>query len=573
VFIYLVLRAIFVPPVHDEAATFMHYIQRDEWMPYKAHWDANNHILNSFLSAQFFKIFGQGLLPLRLASLLFFPVYVIFTYQLSRFLKNKWVRTGMLLGMLGVHNLMEYFAYSRGYAMSMALVLGAIYYLVNYLQNFQLKKLWPFYIFSFLALVANLTLFNSILILNGVVLGSFVLYNRQWLLKLLYLVVGFVPMVGVAILTFEMKRRGLLYYGSNKGFYEVTVWSLVMLIYDNWQPLVAYFFIFLSALAVILLGIGPFKGGIKKWIFLNQWLFAFLFVGNLLATILLQALLKVNYPEDRTAMYFYFFLVLFFCFALDVVPFKKAQYLGFIWVVFPLHFFVNINFTHASYWWYEHLPQNFYQLIEAKAGKEPEKTSVGGYVLMDMIWAYYNHQTGGRLNDMQTDDYPSFYYDYLLLYNDNNNAFAQDDYNTLLVSPISGIRVLERKQKIRLRLIQEIEYPNKLNNTDEFISFIDNDSLKKYKNLCVDFSMHFQNADPFFFGMVTLGTNIKGERGPHESQELNLMRTEWNKGYVFHHRIYMQNISPEATRVTVFFWNKKKRPVNLSQVHMKLFTW
>src|SRR5690242_15215461 len=74
-FVYLILRAAFVPPVHDEGSTFMHYIQRDEWQPFKAHWDANNHILNSFLSAQFFKIFGQGLIPLRLASLLFFPLF------------------------------------------------------------------------------------------------------------------------------------------------------------------------------------------------------------------------------------------------------------------------------------------------------------------------------------------------------------------------------------------------------------------------------------------------------------------------------------------------------------------
>jgi hypothetical protein len=573
IFIYLVLRAALVPPVHDEAATFMHYIQRNEWIPYQAHWDANNHILNSFLSAQFFKIFGQRLISLRLASLLFFPVYVIYTYKISLVLKNKWVRIGMLWGMLGVHNLMEYFAYSRGYAMSMALILAAIFYLINYLQNFQLKKLWPFYIFSCLALVSNLTLFNTVLILNGVVFCSFVLYNRQWLFKLLYLFLGAVPMFAVALLTFEMKRRGLLYYGSNKGFYEVTVWSLVMLIYDNWQPLVAQFFILLSALSVIFLGVAAFPGGIKKTVFSNRWLFAFLFIGNILATLLLQVLLKVNYPEDRTAMYFYFFLVLFFSFALDAVPFKKARYLAFIWMVFPLHFFININTTHSSYWWYEHLPQSFYREIETRAGKEPEKISVGGYVLMDMIWAYYNHQTGGRLNDIQTDDYPSFYYDYLLLYDDNNNAFAQDDYNTLFVSPVSGIRVLERKQKIQLRFIQELAYPDKLNNTDEFISFIDNDTLKKYKNLCVDFTMHFQNNDPFFFGMITLGTNIKNERGPHESQELNLTRTEWKKGYDFHHRIYMQNISAEASRVTVYFWNKRKRPVNLRQIKMKLYTW
>ena len=146
-------------------------------------------------------------------------------------------------------------------------------------------------------------------------------------------------------------------------------------------------------------------------------------------------------------MYFYFFLVLFFCFALDVISIDKLKYLAVVWIVFPLHFLFNINLTHATYWYYEHLPNTFYQEINKRVGDHPEKVSIGGYVLMDMIWAYYNQANGGKLNDLQTNDYPSFYYDYLILYNDNNNAFAQDDYNILLSSPYSGIRVLERKEK------------------------------------------------------------------------------------------------------------------------------
>src|SRR5688572_17089800 len=149
-FVYLILRAIYVPPVHDEAATFIHYIQRNEWMPYKAHWDANNHILNSFLSGLFFKVFGFGFLQLRLASLLFFPLYAIYVYRIGGFLKSNIVKIGFYLGMLGVHSLMEYFAYSRGYGMSMALLMAAIFYMLQYFRNFELRKLWPFYIFSFL---------------------------------------------------------------------------------------------------------------------------------------------------------------------------------------------------------------------------------------------------------------------------------------------------------------------------------------------------------------------------------------------------------------------------------------
>lgn len=572
-FIYLILRAAFVPPVHDEGSTFMHYIQRDEWMPFKAHWDANNHILNSFLSAQFFKIFGQGLIPLRLASLLFFPLYAIYVFKISKFLQNKLVQIFFLFGMLGAHNLMEYFGYSRGYAMSMALLMAALYFVIRYLKDFNIKKLWPFYIFSILALIANLTLFNSILLLNGFLILTFLLKNKSWLLKFIYVSIAIFPIIGAAILSLEMKKIGLLYYGSDKGFYEVTVWSLVMLIYDSWVPAIAIFFIILSGLAVVFLGAARTGGKISDWLFSNRWFFAWMFIGNIIATILLQLIMKVNYPEDRTAMYFYFFLVLFFCFALDEVKINSIRKFAFIWILLPIHFIFNINLTHSSYWWYEHLPESFYTNIKSRIGNDPEKVSIGGYALMDMIWAYYNHKTGGQLNDIQTADYPSFYYDYLLLYDDNNNAYAEDFYTKLWESPISHIRVLERKEKVQLKFIRESFPADRLNNTDEYINFLEDDSLRFYKNICIDFKTHFQNSDPFFFGMITLGSFVGEERGLHENQEFHLFRTEWNKGYDFHHRIYIQNLSPNATRVMMYLWNPKHQKVNLTNTKVKVYYW
>jgi hypothetical protein len=240
------------------------------------------------------------------------------------------------------------------------------------------------------------------------------LKNKRWLQKFVFLVLGFLPIVGAAILSMKMKELGLLYYGGDRSFYHITVWSLVILIYDEWHTSIAVFFIVLACLGIVFLGAGGNREGYKNILFTQRWFFAILFLGNILATVLLQLLLKVNYPEDRTAMYFYFFLVLFFCFSLDVISIDKLTYLAVVWIVFPLHFIFNINLTHATYWYYEHLPNTFYQEINKRVGDHPEKVSIGGYVLMDMIWAYYNQANGGKLNDLQTNDYPSFYYDYLI---------------------------------------------------------------------------------------------------------------------------------------------------------------
>ena len=44
IFIFIVLRAFFIPFSHDEAATFFFYIQSGNYLPYKAHVYTNNHM-------------------------------------------------------------------------------------------------------------------------------------------------------------------------------------------------------------------------------------------------------------------------------------------------------------------------------------------------------------------------------------------------------------------------------------------------------------------------------------------------------------------------------------------------
>ena len=58
VFVYVALRALLVPMVHDECASVVWYAQPVEWLPYDAHWDANNHFLSSGLGALCYRVFG-----------------------------------------------------------------------------------------------------------------------------------------------------------------------------------------------------------------------------------------------------------------------------------------------------------------------------------------------------------------------------------------------------------------------------------------------------------------------------------------------------------------------------------
>jgi hypothetical protein len=119
VFIYLIFRALYVPLVHDEAATFFHYIVSENFIPPEAHWDANNHILNSALTYLSYSLFGSSELSLRIPNLLTFIIYVVYTFKISKIISNKLLRWVFLISLILAHNFIEFFALTRGYGMSM----------------------------------------------------------------------------------------------------------------------------------------------------------------------------------------------------------------------------------------------------------------------------------------------------------------------------------------------------------------------------------------------------------------------------------------------------------------------
>lgn len=65
---YAILRAIFVEPLFDELATVYWYLQTGYLPGRGATMDANNHILNSLISHQFFRLFGDHFFVYRLFS-------------------------------------------------------------------------------------------------------------------------------------------------------------------------------------------------------------------------------------------------------------------------------------------------------------------------------------------------------------------------------------------------------------------------------------------------------------------------------------------------------------------------
>ena len=75
---------------------------------------------------------------------------------------------------------------------------------------------------------------------------------------------------------------------------------------------------------------------------------------------LINKILEVNYPEDRTGLFFYVFFVLLLNFTLDKSSVKLNSIIGcIIAVLFFLHFLVNLNFRKHSLNVFEIMPEHF----------------------------------------------------------------------------------------------------------------------------------------------------------------------------------------------------------------------
>lgn len=417
VWLYLILRAGYVPPVHDEAATFFHYVNHREYWPGKALWDANNHILNSFFSWYFVKLFGVNTLALRMANLLFFPVYAWFLYKLSRELQSGWTRFLLLLSGLTVHGLVEYFGYARGYGMSMALLLGALYYGYRFFSEKNIRVLLPSLALFWLATAGNLTLQNSVLLFIGLAAVYLLVEKfdgKTRLYGFLYLAAGIAALFPLIRLSFRMKEDGLLYYAAGEDFWTAVITSYTKQYFDSNLFAVKLFWftwtgILLSGVFALLLRRGKWNTERKAAFF-----FPLLFLGNLTGIFAMHFLLDVNYPSDRTGMQLVLFLLLACLFVADAgKPWQRAL-VTLPSLIFVVQFLAGANLSYSTYWKGEHLPERFWTRIhdESESGRYLKNPTLGGYRIRNLVWAWHNFRNGGSLQNMQYPEYCTGMEDY-----------------------------------------------------------------------------------------------------------------------------------------------------------------
>ncbi|NNC82023.1 MAG: hypothetical protein HKN79_00460 [Flavobacteriales bacterium] len=449
-FLYIILRSIHVPLVHDEVATYVYYVLSGEWVPWLAHVDANNHTLNSLLSIGFDRLLGTHSWSLRLANGLGFIVLAVYVFKFSRRYSHPVFRWAFILGILGSHYAIEFFALSRGYGLALAFFIGVLYHFEEYLSTRKSAQVWALSVFMLLCLSASLTYLFPCLILGAllVIRATNSSSERRAIIPVLWTIL---VLIFAVALSFWLKSHGALYYGSEGNFWNRTLSSLGRYLVGDG-----------SVAPYALLGMGLFV-----FVDLMQYRTHFplgqaiaarfihlLLLGSVMGIFLSHYILGTHYPEDRVALYLYPLLIAGFIQAVQELSISQAAKTAVASLLFvlPIHFLLNMNLDHVDFLYRERVPASFFAEIENFESEEGRLPSVSGYHTMTLSYMMSARLDGHSVPAMVHHNYPESDADFILLRADDGLT-APPGHRQVTFDEVSGNSLWREASASRMELL------------------------------------------------------------------------------------------------------------------------
>ena len=222
----VVLKATIAPITHDESITILIWSSTDlinVWKMNTIHGipaDANNHIINSFLTKLSEKLFGFNEFAHRLPNVLSFTVFYI-GLLLSLKLLSKDNTTILLSLSIGIFYIgfLDFFSLSRGYGISFALVMVSLQQSLSFIKTHRIVNLISSQAFSILGVLANFTSLNFY-VAQLAVITLIILFTKKSnaAKELITLTISFI--IGCLLITppvLKLLGSGAFYFGSNSG--------------------------------------------------------------------------------------------------------------------------------------------------------------------------------------------------------------------------------------------------------------------------------------------------------------------------------------------------------------------
>ncbi|MFT4681199.1 MAG: hypothetical protein ACI9YU_001038 [Flavobacteriales bacterium] len=557
--IYIALRALLVPFTHDEAATFFHYIQPQEWIPGQAHWDANNHILNSGLSIISYQLFGSAPWALRLPNVFAGLLYLIVTWKLAQNVGDRTSRWALFITLACTSFLLEFFGFCRGYGLSMAFFLLAIWGYSSWIRKRELGKLLVCLLSIALMMLSNMSLLISALILCALVVVQILKIQERLTAQLI--LASFFSIGGLYLAieySFNLKERGLLYYGQGNYFWDVTLASLAEF---SFYPLGEWMiWMFPTVFAIILvLAFRLLRTGIHSFLNHKAALPVLLLFGNVAAHIGMKLILDVNYPEDRVAL-MYLPLLALSAFYLERKSSGITIILMIYAVVFPLQLLANINLQYSVLWNKDHALHPFYQLAQTIDSQTEKAPTTEGYRLRNITYDYNNHLNNGRLSGMRAYSDNGYLAD--LVITENGMNYDLSDYEMLVYDPVSNLGTYRRSEPWKKVAIAEGSF-NSQGETDAQFKELVNIPIPEDKPVgylfVPELCLHAKEQSPRL-SLVGQVSNAEHKAIDNHEVALDRLKPIWSDSTcVLDHSLLIDTRFQESKHLKVFLWNRENQ--------------
>lgn len=397
-FFLITKEAIVLPLTHDEGNTL--YCSTTSVWDIVTYKDPvpNNHILNTLLIKLNQSLFGSYLFSARLHNVLSFIPFFIFTVALGRKLISSGViRPVFIFSIVLQPFILDFFAVTRGYGLSLSFMMISLYYLASRLDSGKAKHMLYALLWACLGVYANFTLLNYFVPLCILMLID--TYKRYWSSSkesfyrdLLYIFgSGFALIAVIAMPVYKMVTTKQFVYWGTKGFLEDTAKHLIISLRSG----VDYFevtsdFIYTSIISFVLLIL--VLGNTLNWkISKNKYLSgsSVLLLAVLLYNHLQFYILDVPFLNARTALFFVPLVCVPFSLSLQVI-YQRAKNWTYLIAVILLslqtqHFVRGYN-VHSNFEW--SYDQNTYQALDyikqmVESGQAPKPVKINCY------WIFY----------------------------------------------------------------------------------------------------------------------------------------------------------------------------------------
>jgi len=580
--VYLIIRAVYVPFTHDETSTFFHYVQMGKLWPGVTREDANNHFLNTVLTYISYQLFGQAKWVLRLPNLLFALVYFYFLYRIGLKLGDRVLRYGFWVVFCFSLYFVEFFAVSRGYGISMALIMGAIYYLIRAVETNKTGYHFLVAVITVLMLSANLTLIIPAIAFFVyqvfiILLQRHTINGRQWWPMAGFVIVDILVFFVVFKYMMALNSHDAFYIGTSNGFVQVTLLTLIRLVTGR-ESLTGLLIAGVLFLVMVLINLRLLIEQKETAFSRAGFVFLSILTFSMAGIVLTVHLFGVHYPEDRLAMYLFPLFFTGFFFTLDGIPENKFKPYAYIFLIplvfFPVHFFSKMNLNYVNGYRTEAIPYRFFSKIRSEhiAGMAPP--TVGGSNMRGMTWEDFNFRNGGKENMMDWAGYPDTLSDFQIV-EMRDYPYAKGSYKKIDYAPYSGLTLLKRKRQTKLTKL--VEYRDFIKNEPfqgEYLDLLNikSDSLNgRTVFLDVDLGI-FSREKPLTVWLVVQVVDSSQRSLIYKFIPFNWLRTNWDKNNGgFRQSLFVGPIPGKAREFKVYIWNPDKESFQLNKENLGFY--